>query len=312
MQSIETEEVNNMTIVEFVKYIQKKYYPDLDISFMDFYMSLHQDNDSENKFIISSDNLAHYGILSIKKDRNIVQSKDVKDLIERLYLIENEDYILRLMQTSQLEKDGITRSKYRDEYMFTPDAFKKCLICSVKRENIKYKNYYIFLEKCIYYYNKQQLIEKNKEIKSLHNKIDSLISEIKEQTTEIRELRKTIDKIIDKLKDRAVPPTEKELEERFIIMKNVTINEYYVIRCQKKSVQKSIKIKSNEGYIVLQDIIESVKIPNSVYLWHLIKEQLKENRQISIFRNTFTLNNLNEKEFIEIVKEVFNNRIDYN
>jgi hypothetical protein len=325
------EPINGMNITDYVKFIRNKYRSYVDINFMDFFMSLHMDNNSENKFIINSEYLARYNLITIRKDRNYINIADIKRLIESLELIENIDYEVRVQartqnenidyelrreQAPQLEKDNITRSKTLHQYWFTPNAFKKCLMCSIKKENIKYKTYYIFLEECIYYYNKQQMINKSTEIErliqELHEQtivIKQQTEEIKQQTEEIKTLNKTVEKVLEKMKDRAVPPTAKQLEERFIIMKNKSKDEYYVIRCQLKTVQKSIKIKQNDGYKPLDDIIESITIPNSVYLWNLIKEQLKENRQINTFRNTFMLSNITEEEFIEIIKEIFNQRL---
>ena len=56
-------------------------------------------------------------------------------------------------------EDAVTfkGGKPKQNYLLHPDAFKKCLIRSLKTD--KYADYYILLEKCIKCYNEYQLIE---------------------------------------------------------------------------------------------------------------------------------------------------------
>lgn len=66
---MENKPIKDLTIIDYVKMIRSKYYPEMDISFLDRYMSLIGD-----KYYISSDMLATYGVLSILNDRQTLKS----------------------------------------------------------------------------------------------------------------------------------------------------------------------------------------------------------------------------------------------
>jgi len=69
----------------------------MDISLMDRYMSLIGDESNEDKYYISSDMLATYGVLSIVNDRQRLKSYHVKRYLNGTnILIENIEYKLRL------------------------------------------------------------------------------------------------------------------------------------------------------------------------------------------------------------------------
>jgi hypothetical protein len=54
-------EDTSINIKEYIINIRNKYYPDLDISFMEFFMDMYDNNES-----ISAELLSTYGVLSIK------------------------------------------------------------------------------------------------------------------------------------------------------------------------------------------------------------------------------------------------------
>lgn len=55
----------------------------------------------------------------------------------------------------QLAPLGNKGCKSKDDYHLTSDAFKICLMNS--ENETKYRTYYLFLEKCIHYYNIGQM-----------------------------------------------------------------------------------------------------------------------------------------------------------
>ena len=118
MPIIKDESIDNMSIIEFIKYIQCKYYPDMDISFMESFMAMIKHKD---EYIVCSDEFAKYGVLSIPSDRNNLLSGHVKQLLDDNRLIENTDYVFRSLQRSESDKRQ-RGSQTRDIYMLKPST----------------------------------------------------------------------------------------------------------------------------------------------------------------------------------------------
>ena len=76
----------------------------------------------------------------------------IKRLFEQYNFIENAHYVIN---SEEGVNSKVGRPQYK--YLLHPDAFKKCLIRSLKTD--KYTDYYILLEKCIKYYNEYQLLK---------------------------------------------------------------------------------------------------------------------------------------------------------
>ncbi len=102
----------------YFKEIHAKFYPNIDISFMDYFLDLTK---NEGEFIVDHQKLKEYGVLT-----NVDTTQKIKKNLERLFLTENEDY--RVAQVSQPVKQGGFSTK--NEYKLTPYAFKLCLIRS--------------------------------------------------------------------------------------------------------------------------------------------------------------------------------------
>ena len=315
-----------MSIIDYVKRINEIKF-NIDISFIDELLELVL----KNECCIHHKMLVKYGIVSLKSG-----TSDIKRLIEQ-YEFDDEDYLLR--NVAEQVKSG---TKYRKEYYFHPDSFKLCLIRSLNTK--KYARYYILLEKCIKYYNDYQILlnkkynielqeknmELNKKIKTKDKKIDNLEKKINlmlmsnkkmmqkmdkqavkmdKQSEQLSELQITVNKISKKLDDCAHMPTNDELSDRFVVMKSS--EDYYVIRAQERNISNAIKRQEDKGYVKVNDLIESKTIPNSIYLWNSIKDELIKEKKIETFRNTFTLK-ISEKDFITIVKSIFDKRKEYN
>jgi len=74
-----------LSLEDFFKDIHKRFYPTQDISFMKYFLELSQ---HEGEFIVHHEKLIEYGIMSSKR------SSDVKEKLDALGLIENEEYSL--------------------------------------------------------------------------------------------------------------------------------------------------------------------------------------------------------------------------
>ena len=295
MPIIKDENIDNYTLIDFIRYIQRKYYPDIDISFMDTFMNMLETEDH----IISSDELAKYGILSIKSDRNNLDSGHVKRFLETKKLVETIHF--KVQQVQEIYPSG---SQPRDVYMLTPYAFKTCLIHSTKQP--KYKDYYLILEQCVSYYNKQMIINKNSEIKLLLQKLDKVIETNIELIEEVRSLRKYIDEIREYLRQRAIPPEKDGTINSVVIMKNNVHFSY--IRGQDKYVKKQSEVKLSNGYTKIH---EFKNVPNGVYLCINIIDYFKMKKMIRCTRNDFVLvtDEINNDELVEIMKEIFEERL---
>ena len=173
----------------------------------------------------------------------------------------------------------------------------------------------------------KKLMEKENENLSLMNKMDLMLKKMDEQTKQMKEetrelkeqnnkqmdklseLQITVNKISNKLDSCAHMPDNNELSDRFVVMKSDV--DYYVIRAQDRNIYNAIKRQEDKGYKRIKDLIESESIPNSIYLWNTIKDELIKEKKIKTFRNTFNLN-IPESDFITIVKSIFDQRKDYN
>ena len=129
-----------ITLKDFFKTIHSKFYPKQDISFMEYFLKL---TENEGEFIVHHEKLIEYGIMSS------IRSSAVKVKLDALGLVEDEDYS-ELQDILQLRPQGGTSTK--NVYMLTPEAFKTCLMRSRKYPNQKadptvYSKYYLLLEK---------------------------------------------------------------------------------------------------------------------------------------------------------------------
>jgi hypothetical protein len=148
-----------ITLKDFFKTIHSKFYPKQDISFMEYFLKL---TENEGEFIVHHEKLVEYGITSSKR------SSDVKEKLDALGLVEDEEYNLR--DVPQVRKNRGTVVK--KVYMLTPEAFKKCLMRAQRRPNqtvdpVVYCDYYLLLEKTYKLYTdyEKELLSKQLEQK---------------------------------------------------------------------------------------------------------------------------------------------------
>jgi hypothetical protein len=324
---------NICDIVYYVKEINKLYEKPIELSFMN--ELLHYVN--EDTCCIPHELLVKYKVLSNDK----WLSAHVKRLINQYDFIEYKEYLIA--NVGYRHPSG---TKHTINYKFHPDAFKECLM---RAKNTKiYTKYYILLERSIKYYQKYQMEYKNNQIQNKDNQIwnqdnqiwnrdnqivsllkemneinanlisvkeetkksntkfDEQMVETKKSNTKIDELQNTLNIIVDSLKERAPTPDDTKLANKFVIIKNDN-NSYTVIRSQDKSVSKLIKNKN------IINCIENENIPNSIYLWNAVKNELTKEKKIICNYNTFAINenNFSEMEFIQLIKDIFDKRMEY-
>lgn len=170
--------VINIDLIDYFKEIHNKYYKDINVSFMSYFLEICNNCD---EFIIDSNKLKKYKIITTGR------SNDIKECLHRMELIENMDFIVRNVPQQEDISRGI---RYVKEYKLTPYAFKLCLIRS---KNTKiYANYYLLLEKVFKYYNDYKN-EYNKQLIHLKDiEITKLLKKNKKKNKKIEELTKFI------------------------------------------------------------------------------------------------------------------------
>jgi hypothetical protein len=195
-----------ITMKDFFKTIHAKFYPKQDISFMEYFLKL---TENEGEFIVHHKKLIEYGIMSSK------QSWAVKQKLDALGLVEDEEYLLQ--DVLEQVQSGI---KYKKIYMLTPEAFKKCLMRAQRRPNqtvdpVVYCDYYLLLEKTYKLYtdyekqllnnqleeNQQQLEEKDQQLEENQQQLeenqkqlDDAKSKLRSETSKLKtQLRKTLE-----------------------------------------------------------------------------------------------------------------------
>ena len=123
--------LTNLKINDYFKQINQQFYQKLDISFIDYFLELCE---NENQFIVDHIKLKEYGVIKTFKSNDIQRCLKQFDLIENVdcatlrsqdclakaNLIENVDY--RVLNVQQpVKQEGYSIKK---EYTLTPYAFK--------------------------------------------------------------------------------------------------------------------------------------------------------------------------------------------
>ena len=294
--------------------IHSKFYKNVDISFMDYFLSLIH---KKNEFCVDHNKLQEYGVLN-----NIDTSRVIKDCLAKFNLIENEDY---LVENVLLQLPSGT--KYSKEYKLTPYAFKLCLIRA--KNSKKYANYYLMLEEIFYYYREyqnqfQQVIINNisKENKTLNEKIEELLhyaKETKEQNEELynkveelndnvedlkeqnEDIKDTMEDIKDAFKntaDRSVPDpkNENERHEFILLQHRELLNNFKFMR----GIQKLNDLKIQKKYSEY-NIIKREYNANPIQLYKMFKDTMKDKYKIEKKKIS---ENKNLKNKTQLKKEV--------
>ena len=211
----------DVTIKDYIINIKNMFYPDMDISFMEFFMSIV----NIKEICVPIQKLIDFEVIS-----KIYPTTRMEELIKEHDFKKGVHY-----QTSDnrslVRPQGGGRKK--TEYYLTPFAFKVCLIRSknkskkkdnkkkINEENNseeeteeeknknKYIKYYLLLEEVVEFYNKYQLQSKqseisrliklleesNKDNKETNKKLEETNKELKESNKELKESNKKLDKL---------------------------------------------------------------------------------------------------------------------
>jgi hypothetical protein len=168
-----------MSLEEFFNGIHERFYPDQDISFMNYFLEL---TEHEGEFIVHHEKLVEYGVVTSKR------SSTIKEKLDALRLVEDEEYLLQ--DVLQQVQSG---TKHTKVYMLTPEAFKKCLMRAQRRptqtvDPVIYCDYYLLLEKTYKLYTdyerqllNKQLVQKNQVIEQKDQQLEQKTHELEDE-----------------------------------------------------------------------------------------------------------------------------------
>ena len=202
VQTLVNNNETKMSLLDFFKNIHEKFFPDQDISFMEYFLELTR---HRRKFVVHHEKLVEYGVMTSER------SSAVKTKLDVLRLVEDVDFSL-LQDVLQQVPSGIKHTKV---YMLTPEAFKKCLMRAQRRpgqtvDPVIYSDYYLLLETVFKFYsdyeNKllvKQLEQKDHQLEQKNQIIiqkEAQIEEQKQYTLELREgLLENIPELFDNI-----------------------------------------------------------------------------------------------------------------
>ena len=151
-----------------------------------------------------------------------------------------------------------------------------------------------------------QLNEALEKLDITNDKLDDANEELEDVNERLDITDKTLNTVAKKLDiatdDRVIKTKKSSILEYFIIMyNNNTEYKYYIIRGQKRYINK--KIDQLDGYTKIKTI---ECVPNANILWNFMKEELKNN--IDFYGNKLNLINLEENDFLLKVDEIYNKR----
>ncbi len=186
-----------MNLNEFFHDVRAQFYPNRDISFMNYFLDL---CDQSGKFYVQHDDLFEYGIITTKKSSDIHRL-----LVTYLNLTEGEDFCLLPFKEEQTKRKG-RGGNNKKTYMLTPEAFKNSLLSS--RNEKKYRLYYLLLENVYKYYTDYQIMfDKNqseKQAEEFKKTINEKDKTINEKDSSIQSLENKINKLIDLATEQGV------------------------------------------------------------------------------------------------------------
>ena len=326
----------NVNIIDFVKEVNKLEFK-IDINFIDEFIELVSKKECcihhnmLQKYKISSLNGTTNDIKKILNQNNFEENKDfelrnVSQLrsqggtsIKNEYYLHPRAFKICLMRSLKtriyanyylLLEECI---KYYNDYQI---ELKEKYIIKLKKKNkiiIKIKDDKIdkleekintLLEdnKITKKYN-EEIIKRSKKMELQLNetleKLDITNDKLDDANEELEDINEKLDIAVE---DRVIKTKKLATLEYFVIMKNNTTDyKYYIIRGQKRYINK--KKDQLEGYDQIK-ILECV--PNASTLWNLMKEKIKN--KIDFCGNKLNLINIEENEFLTRVDEIYNIR----
>jgi hypothetical protein len=190
-----------ITMKDFFKTIHSKFYSKQDISFMEYFLKL---TENEGEFIVHHEKLIEYGIMSSK------QSNHIKEKLDVLRLVEDEDFSYVFPDVRENLSSG---GRPKKVYMLTPEAFKKCLMRAQRRpkqtvDPVVYCDYYLLFEKTYKLYTDYEKQLLNNQLEQNQQQLEQK-DQVIEQKDQVIEQK---DQVIEQ-KDQVIEQNQQQLEE---------------------------------------------------------------------------------------------------
>jgi len=224
-------------------------------------------------------------------------------------LVCNKKYIIKLKDKIVQKDNKICRLEEKMDKLINDNKDTKIMNEKLLEDN---KNTKIINEKILKRSRKMelQLNEALEKLDITNYKLDDTYEELEITNEKLDSTDKTLIQVAKKLDiatdDRVIKTKKSSTLEYFIIMyNNNTEYKYYIIRGQKRYINK--KKEQLDGYNEIK-IIECC--PNANILWNLLKEELKDN--IDFCGNKLNLLDMNQDIFLLKVDEIYNKRKNVN
>ena len=300
-------------LLDYCKELHRRFYSNLDISFMDRFLEFV----TKDEICINGNILFELGVLTMKNGSENDISK-IKDHLKSKSLCDLEEGV----DWEFSRNPGKTlNGRPAQVYMFRPRALKLILIRC--RNTYTFASYYIFLEECIYYYNQYQLKFKDSTIKRIERNTELLLEELREERLKSEEYRRAAEETriqnheelntmkeilldtnekLDRATDDRVPKSKSITKLEYLIIRKTNNKtekyKYYIIKCQRQAITECINAYSQYNI----ELLRIEYCPNAGNLYTRIKERLKDNIDYSYSK--LNLINIIEKDFIKKVNEI--------
>lgn len=236
----------------FVNQYHTEFQKELDTPFMDYFLQVLFPRENYGKFVIHSEKLIEYGIVS-----NESSPAAVCERLASLGLTKDVDFALR--NTSEQTSKEV---KNKNVYFLTPKALKVCLI----RAKSTYADYYLFLEDIVAYYSdyenkyfntklcklEKELYDSNTTIKNALTDLQSVITQTDASSNELSEGKSEFESMmacaIERLNQMNL--ANPEIPHNFVIMSHTFNNledgkgrKIVVLASNKSNVHKAMDEK---------------------------------------------------------------------
>jgi hypothetical protein len=293
-------------------------------------------NIRKKEFILKTLKNNNIPIIELKQEQYIEYYNNLKDFPEETIKNCNYKNPQELLQQKWASKIN--------HILITPLNFKRLVMMLKTEKGNQIRDYFLCLELLMKYYMSYQVqYEKRmleiikQENSRLSQKMDTLISQnqelifqnqeliekvddIKEQNNDLQEdlseQNNTINNIAKKLDiatdERAPKLNRKDKREKFMLCKynsKLVNHQYYVIRAQTYTANKKFK-DLKIAYPEMEVSIEIQYQPNSVNLFNMVKEELRNKRKVIEVKgnNISLLGNYTHENFLEDIKELDNSK----
>lgn len=270
--------MTKVTMESFFKEIHDRFYSDIDVSFMEYFLELTK---HEYEFVVPHAKLIEYGVITSTLSANILNK------LKALDLENGKDYLLLDIQ-QPVKQGGFVTHK---QYTLTPEAFKKCLMGARRYTGQGvdpkiYLNYFLLLEKVFKLYMDYErqyasrLLQcKDDKIDEQSNKIDNLTQTVGKQSNQIEKLLGHTTHIIVQNDNQAkkIDELQHTINRMFDFLKSFArvtipawigsevINKQYETLCKNKDgiyALKHLKVMFMVGFYKAVD--EPVELVNTV------------------------------------------------